>query len=506
MKKINILIIMILTISYVFLLLNTVDAHETILNIQYDDCQPDFYINSDDIGDGINEVWYYLCEINYSRDLEKYYYHLPQETKKLKYYFAETSKEDSSYRWDTDVSISTANEIKDAFSNSMKQWNDVYFYSYDSNGRKVSNKVIEIEEGKATDYDIIIYPERSTYSNVAGTSVIDEGIDIPSINENIHHTHYYKYEIRINISYFHFGLRDRLSQEEIDVCKTRSGAHEIGHILGLDDVDECCNEDEEEWHHEELLMGYANNRDIERRQLCITYKDLAGVAITRGFHTDNDHDWLNMGLQQDGRYKFVCSICNGVIYDAEYYNYLFYEYGECNNIHTLESNNMYAVGRKGNMDFVKCKYCRYIMSVENMIQNDYTYQISDSNNHITTNHINNLNYILYEGHNYTCTRISKTYHKYTCICGYSFNERHCISLDDYNDGDNIAICIQCNFLVNLNDGVFPIVPMDMIGLTINGSFVLNNEIIVLAAEDIENYYNRCLVFRKEEELVNDIIK
>ena len=67
----------------------------------------------------------------------------------------------------------------------------------------------------------------------------------------------------------------------------------------------------------------------------VLYKDIAGVAITRGFHTDNDHKWLNCGLQSDGNYKLVCSICNGVKQVTSLSGYTYETYGACNNRHTV---------------------------------------------------------------------------------------------------------------------------------------------------------------------------
>lgn len=62
----------------------------------------------------------------------------------LKYYISDTDKDDPTKTWTTLVGETVANEIKNAFVNSMKQWNDVYFYSYNSNGTRNKNKIIDI--------------------------------------------------------------------------------------------------------------------------------------------------------------------------------------------------------------------------------------------------------------------------------------------------------------------------------------------------------------------------
>ena len=230
-----------------------VKAHSALLEVEYDDCSKSDYVNENNIGDGIDERWYYLCERNYSTDVMLYYYHLAQNKKTLKYYFSPTGKDNTSYTWTTDVDQATANEIKEAFANSMKQWNEVYFYSYSQNGTRIKNKVINIEEGTANNYDIIIYPG-STGDNIAETDTIDNATNISTGEWNIKHKHYYKYYITVNISFFYLNSSERLSQGEIEVLKKRTGAHEVGHILGLDDIDTCCQVGNSN-HHEELLMG-----------------------------------------------------------------------------------------------------------------------------------------------------------------------------------------------------------------------------------------------------------
>ena len=219
------------------------------------------------------------------------YYHLAQNKKTLKYYFSPTGKDNTSYTWTTDIDQATANEIKEAFVSSMKQWNDVYFYSYNQNGTRIKNKVINIEEGTENNYDIIIYPEPSSYSNMAGMNTVGASTSIATTISGSYHNHYYKFYIKVNISYFYVGGKPYYTQEMVDLNRKSAGAHEVGHILGLDDIDKCCTQDtdSEKYHHEEVLMGYSKNNHPLSFQQNITYKDLAGVAITRGFHTDSDH-------------------------------------------------------------------------------------------------------------------------------------------------------------------------------------------------------------------------
>ena len=104
-----------------------VKAHEKMLDVKYDSCG---------IFDEIDRVWYYLNERGYSEGPTYDYHHLSQETLTLKYCFSEYEYSTPDYTWTTDVDLETANEIKEAYVNSMKKWNDVYYYSYDENGIK----------------------------------------------------------------------------------------------------------------------------------------------------------------------------------------------------------------------------------------------------------------------------------------------------------------------------------------------------------------------------------
>lgn len=74
--------------------------------------------------------------------------HISHEKTVVTYYFAETSK-DGTYSWTTDVSETVANDIKNTYANSMKKWNNVYFYSYDdSTGLITKNKIINVVEAE----------------------------------------------------------------------------------------------------------------------------------------------------------------------------------------------------------------------------------------------------------------------------------------------------------------------------------------------------------------------
>lgn len=91
-------------------------AHSALLNVEYDDCVDDEY------DDGVDEMWYAFGETDTLM-------HLSQEDLTIKYYFSNSSK-DGLHAWTSNgVSITLAQEIKNAYATSMKKWNNVYFYT-----------------------------------------------------------------------------------------------------------------------------------------------------------------------------------------------------------------------------------------------------------------------------------------------------------------------------------------------------------------------------------------
>lgn len=83
-----------------------------------------------------------------------------------------------------------------------------------------------------------------------------------------------------------------LALSEKNTFISRTGAHEIGHVLGLNDIDDIENSNDNYYHHEELLMGYSKSNIFNNKQTEITYKDIAGVLVALGYHTPDEHIWL----------------------------------------------------------------------------------------------------------------------------------------------------------------------------------------------------------------------
>lgn len=325
----------------------------------------------------------------------------------------------------------------------------------------------------------------------------------------IKHRHSSKFKMEVNVNYFYYG--GSVPNDDVDVVREGTGAHELGHILGLYDVDveAVCGATYSTDHHEEILMGYGN--DIADRASDITYKDIAGVAITRGFHTDNDHKWLNAGLQGDGTYKLICSICNGVKYVSSLSGYTYNTYGACNKNHSLSSGNMMAVASYGNKDYYKCKYCRYVAPFSDIVEQDYsaTY-VASERRYLMTNNVAGLSYSFLEehiwssgscvecgfehtDHLYSYWSKNGTYHFKSCRCGYNTTEAHFIKSSDIVNG-RYAVCIGCGRSLDLSDDIANVLPTNITKMPINGSYILPKGIVVLVDNDIEAYMNGTLQF------------
>ena len=507
-----------------------VNAHETPLTIYYDTCV------GDELGDGINETWYLLGNGSFIR-------HLSHDEMTIKYYFANQNKS-GNYKWTTDVSSEEAEIIKEAYANSMKKWNNVYFYDYNGNGIVTKRKIVNIVEGTQDDCNLTIYPAKTT-AYYASTGV--------ELLETISSNHYHVNEWFMSVSVTDFVVNENsTNSREVNTLRERTGAHEIGHILGLWDVDDVClplNITED--HHYEILMGYGE--DVYNRSSDITYKDIAGVAITRGFHTDDDHKWLNAGIQEDGTYKLICSICNGVKYVESLSGISYSTYGYCNSNHDLSDGNMMAVASYGNCDYYKCKYCRYVAPFSDIVPQDYEITFISETYHQYQNMVDGLEYTILEPHiineNY-CSICQSNIHFYThqyvsysnyahkafcecgeyiledhrhlapsydcvfcgaehehtygtsyewisdkshtayCVCGESHIEGHVVSATAFPINGR-KICLLCRGLAS--EG-FSQMAVGSLPHTENGSYITPDGITVLADEDIEAFLNGTLEF------------
>ena len=455
-------------------------AHNAVLLVNYDTCTPS------ENDDGIAEAWYAL-------ETSVGIVHLDTDVNTIKYFFEE-SLPDGSYSWTTDIEESAANNIKNLFANSMKKWNNVYFYDYDDSGVLVKHKIINIVEGDESDHNLSIYP-RINETKLASISYrFSNKIEDPNTQYHKHSNDWALY-VAVNL----FCTTPSTPPNELIYIFEKTGAHEIGHILGLSDMDVCCSEKSMGWHHNELLMGYDDT--VLGGTADITYKDIAGVAITRGFHTDDDHKWLNCGLQEDGTYKLICSICNGVKNVNSLSGYDYNTYGICNNDHSLFSENMMPVASYGTNDYYKCRYCRYVAPFDSNAPQNYTKTYHDEIQHECVNNTVGLEYTFYENHDRnTYTFIDNYTHRCSCSCGIDPSiEPHVIEASSATGIGKFAKCLGCGYLVDIRDDYFNSI-VSITKVSANGSYILNSGIIVLVEQDLQAYFKRTLIFYQQNNI------
>ena len=216
---------------------------------------------------------------------------------------------------------------------------------------------------------------------------------------------------------------------------------------------------------------------------------------------------------------------------------------------------MMAVASYGNVDYYKCRYCRYVAAFSDLVTQDYTISYYSETVHKYTNQIVGLGYTFYEDHSFEgghicvecgyhtgqCTDhyeqysvsqhksycecgeyilsnhsfsmgycrfcgVQHTTHDYTdrynnetrtmhrsyCICGANCLQPHVVESGSYSSGNKYALCIACKALVTI--GMSHHQSIGELPHSENGSFILPDGIIVLVDEDIEAYFNGTLEF------------
>ena len=90
------------------------------------------------------------------------------------------------------------------------------------------------------------------------------------------------------------------------------------------------------------------------------------------------------------------------------------------------------------------------------------------------------------------------FHVYSCGCGLEITGAHYVDAADIVDG-RYATCLGCNHLLDLQRD-FANVIMSITQVSINGSYILPNGIVVLVEEDVEAYLAGTLQFYHPEDV------
>ena len=97
-------------------------------------------------------------------------------------------------------------------------------------------------------------------------------------------------------------------------------------------------------------------------------------------------------------------------------------------------------------------------------------------------------------HSYdVCTYNDNSSHLQVCLCGHSQTETHYVKRSSIVN-NRFAQCLGCKRLLDLFEDTAYIESQPIIKISLNGSYILNNGIIVLVDADIEQFMNGTLKF------------
>lgn len=207
MKKV-ILIIIVIIFSFAITTI-TLNAHSEIVNVKYDNCE----------FDEINNKWYTLDLID-EEDYIDHLLHVPENLIEIKYYIHDNGLDNDNYTWTTDIDEKIANEIKQTYIESMKKWNDVYYYSYEEYGNIIENKIINITEASnQSESNLDIFPCYMQEGDYIACVMQNSYPETIHDTVNISHYHCNKWNMNVNIYYFVESFYNNINGVEINKQK-----------------------------------------------------------------------------------------------------------------------------------------------------------------------------------------------------------------------------------------------------------------------------------------------
>ncbi len=146
----------------------------------------------------------------------------------------------------------------------------------------------------------------------------------------------------------------------------------------------------------------------------------------------------------------------------------------------------------------------------------YTYEPAESSHNATctvcgykttSSHVYDQHYCIYcnvytSMHDYdrNFEWISYTMHSAQCCCGEVGTQGHVVASGSYNAGQRYAKCLLCGGLADIGFAELNSNSSAITKVTVNGSFILPNGVIILEAADLEAYLNGTLVFYDKDQV------
>lgn len=240
-----------------------------------------------------------------------------------------------------------------------------------------------------------------------------------------------------------------------------------------------------------ISYGYPVVIHIIGLDISVDYRTLNHEVV--GYKYDSDGIYVNMGWQD-----LQTSICinNYTIESATYVT--------ISNSHSHSNNYLWTYnGCSGTICLCGNKTCnhgsytytQYSSIIHKKTCNACGSQQNEAHHFQTVgdNQVcSDCGYVL-TGHQHSYFYIWKNYTQHTasCLCGDMHDEVHAVPAGSFENGQLYATCLLCGGqatmgIVVQGNNVFP--------MSINGSYILPNGVIVLVDEDFEAYMNGTLVF------------
>ncbi len=133
----------------------------------------------------------------------------------------------------------------------------------------------------------------------------------------------------------------------------------------------------------------------------------------------------------------------------------------------------------------------------NLNSGKYYLRMSFEKNVYTTSH--SVDIAIEHSHEYSDYMYLNTkLHEQSCTCGLTYTQTHYVYADEIVD-DRYATCQGCNHLLDLTTDL-PTIIMSAAQVSVNGSYILPNGIVVLVEEDVEAYLAGTLQFYHPEDV------
>lgn len=399
--------------------------------ITYDPCIP-FSDDYPESANSDNESWYSLLNVISG---EEVMFHIDDDIQTIYYKIHDTNPDDLEADWGD-----SPTSFKSFIKFGINHWNAISIYKTNERGHLYPTRLANfvdvdtLTNGENITPNVNFYPvPGNMYSSVSGYCNPVESSIVSSDSQTyngIEHIHYTQFNIYLVVG---------VLQANYDMLYS-TVSHELGHVLGLGDIDLVEQDSFEHYHHQEVLMGYPNG--VGGTQTNVTYRDLAGVMVARGLHTNSDHIWLyDEESSTEESHKLICTLCNCVKYVTSLNGYEYDTYGSCmdsctyQEAHTLESGNMIPVARYNEKDYWKCKYCRYVCWFQYLSSQQYLFTGTyNENTHVLENVVEGLEYTVEETHDFSVDLGNNVYKCSSCpMC----------SNGSLYDGDITSYILEC---------------------------------------------------------------